>query len=109
MPKFHVLIHSLLLATSPSLFAHPQGEPSVMEPVYDQENPYTLSHLTYDDILRLLQDIESEKIKDYSEDKLERISHFIAFLAKQGMLPGEYVTNADLGNKKRLSLEPLSS
>ena len=96
MSKFHVLVHSLLLVTSPSLLAYPQCEQSILQQVYNAEKPFEDIPLTYDDILKLLQDIEEEKMEDISEEKIDRITHFIAFLAQKGMLPGNYAANVEL-------------
>lgn len=96
MRKFHVLVHTLLLATSPSLFAYPQFDPPIIQQVNSQEMPYDGFNLTYDGILDLLKDIESGKIEEYPEEKLDRISHFLTFLAQQGMLPREDAANTDL-------------
>ena len=93
MRHLHVLVHSLLLATSPGLLAYPQQP--IIQQVYNEEKPYDKSNLDYDAVLQLLQDIEEDKIP---EEKLESTSHFVAFLAEQGMLPGEYVANAVLAN-----------
>ncbi len=98
MRRFHVLIHSLLLVTSPSLLVYPQCEQPILQQVYNQEKPFEDFNLTYDEILKLLQDIEEEKIEEISEEKIERITHFIAFLAQKGMLPGEYAANMELEN-----------
>jgi len=98
MSRFHVYVHSLLLVTSPSLLVYPQCEQSILQQVYDQEKPFEDFNLTYDDILKLLQDIEEEKLEEVSEEKIERITHFIAFLAEKGMLPGDYAANVELKN-----------
>src|SRR5579862_2389705 len=96
MSKFHVLVHSLLLVTSPSLLAYPQCEQSILSQVYNAEKPFEDVPLTYDDILKLLQDIEEEKMEEISEEKIERITQFIAFLAQKGMLPDNYAANVEL-------------
>lgn len=93
MRKFHVLVHSLLLITSPSLLAYPECEQTLIQRV--SETPWDGFTLTYDEILSLLQDIETGRITP-SEDQLERMTHFIAFLAQQGILPGDYAANAAL-------------
>src|ERR1700730_4376526 len=98
MSKFPVLVHSLLPITSPSLLAYPQCEQTILEQVYDQEKPFEDFNLTYDEILKLLQDIEEENIEGISEEKIEKITLFIAFLAQKGMLPGEYAANVELEN-----------
>jgi tetratricopeptide (TPR) repeat protein len=49
------------------------------------ESDYTLS---YDDMLHLLDEIESGELeKKCTPEELERIKHFVAFLAKEGALP----------------------
>jgi hypothetical protein len=90
----------LLIVTSPSLFAYPQCEQSILQQVDNQEKkPFEEDlNLSYDDIVKLLQDIEEEKIEEISEEKIERITHFIAFLAQKGKLPGDYAANAALEN-----------
>ena len=98
MRKFHIFVHSLLLLTSPSLLAYPQCEQPAIQQAYNQEIPYEYFNLTYDEILGLLQDIEEGRIETLSEEKIDRISRFIAFLAQQGMLPGDYAANAALEN-----------
>ena len=98
MRKLHVLVHSLLLVTSPSLLVYPQCDQPNIQQVFNQEIPYDDFNLTYDEILQLLKDIEEGKIETFSEEKINRISHFIAFLARQGMLPENYVANAVLEN-----------
>src|ERR1700738_2606079 len=96
MSKFHVLVHSLLLVTSPSLLVYPQCDQTVLQQVYNQEKPFDKFNLSYDDILQLLQDIEEEKIEEITEEELERITQFIAYLAQKGMLPEEYLANIEL-------------
>ena len=49
------------------------------------EKDYTLS---YDDMLRLLDEIESGELENKcSPEELEKVKHFVAFLAKEGVLP----------------------
>jgi hypothetical protein len=97
MRKFHVLVHSLLLVTSPSLLAYPQCEQTILQQVY-QDKPFDEFNLTYDEILKLLQDIENERLEDLSEEKVDRITQFIAFLAQKGMLPEDNAANIELEN-----------
>ena len=98
MRKCHTLVHTLLLVTSPALFAHPQYEQPIVQQVHSQEISYGDFTFTYDEILRLLDDIESGKIEQYSEEQLDRINQFIVFLAERGTLPGEYAANVGLHN-----------
>jgi hypothetical protein len=44
--------------------------------------------LSYDDMLRLLDEIESGELEDKcTPEQVEKITHFVAFLAKEGVLP----------------------
>src|ERR1700722_7181686 len=98
MRKFHLFTHSLLLVTSPSLFAYPHCESPIIQQICNQEKSFGDINFTYDGILQLLQDIEEERIEGLSEEKIDRITHFIAFLAEQGKLPGDYAANIELEN-----------
>ena len=98
MRKFHSLIHSLLLTTSPTFFVYPQHGHASSEQIHFQENPYFNFNVTYDEVLRLLRDIEEGRIDDLSEEELEKISHFLAYLAQVGLLPGETAANFSLEN-----------
>src|SRR3984957_16197144 len=98
MRRFHIFVHSLLLVTSPSLFAYPQCESPIIQQICNQEKSFGDINFTYDGILQLLQDIEEERIEGLSEEKIDRITHFIAFLAEQGKLPGDYAANVELEN-----------
>ncbi len=86
--KFRSYIHSLLLVTSPSFLAYPQcGHTS--QQISFQESPFANFNLTYDDALRLLRDVEEGRIDNLSEGELDKISRFMAYLARTGMVPGE--------------------
>src|SRR3984957_10542762 len=98
MRRFHIFVHSLLLVTSPSLFAYPQCESPIIQQICNQEKSFGDINFTYDEILKLLQDIEEERIEGLSEEKIDRITHFIAFLAEQGKLPEDYAANVELEN-----------
>src|ERR1043165_8874800 len=82
---------SLLLATTPSLLAYPHNTPpssAFVQKVSNHEtqnkNDYTLS---YDDVLNLLDEIESGALeKKCTPEELEKVKHFVAFLAKEGTL-----------------------
>jgi tetratricopeptide (TPR) repeat protein len=97
MSKFHVLVHSLLLATSPSLLAYPQCQEPVIEQMQPQEKSYDSFHLNYDDVLKLLQDVEQGRVEEYSAENIDNIRHFISFLADQGK-SNNYLANAELSN-----------
>jgi len=82
MGMFKFFVHTLLLATSPALFVYPQT-PSVQ-----QTAPETFTSFSYDDVLHLLDEIESGALEERcDEQELDRINQFIAHLATQGKLP----------------------
>ncbi len=90
MRKLKVFTSSLLLATIPSTLLYPQDAlpRTAFQLHYEQkytEHEYILS---YDDILRLFDEIESGELENKcTPEELEKIKHFIAFLAKEGALP----------------------
>lgn len=85
MKKLHTLIHSLLLVTTPALFAHPYD---MQEPTVSIQEETISPTLSYDRVLKLLEQIESGEIeKNSTPEELEKIQHFIAHLAKEGALP----------------------
>ena len=98
MRRFHSLIHSLLLITSPTFFAYPEQGHSLSQQINFQEIPFANFNLTYDEILKLLRDIEERRIDDLSEEQLEKISRFLVYLAEIGVLPGESAAIANFKN-----------
>ena len=55
---------------------------------YEEKNTQRDYTLSYDDMLRLLDEIESGELeKKCTPAELEKIKHFVAFLAKEGALP----------------------
>ncbi len=94
-----LLINALLFFTIPSIVAYPQSEiptvnihskeisheADVKERIFQNDQLFS-----YDDVLSLLQDLEEGKLeKRYSAEELEKLNHFLSFLAKQGVLPNE--------------------
>jgi len=92
MKKLQVFICSLLLLTTPTLLA--QGIP-----IQECSN-HTGKHLprsikkkeryhlvTYDEILFVLKEIETEEIAKYREKDIHRVNEFLVHLAKEGVLP----------------------
>ena len=73
-----------LLALSPTMLVYPQEFPSVHE-----QSIHIQHHApSYDDILHLLDEIESGELeRRASPEELERVKLFVAFLAKEGALP----------------------
>ena len=97
--KLQVFIHSLLLVTTPSLFAYPQIFPH--EAHHEKLFKYSVKNipnLTYDDILELLHEIESDEDLEekYSPEEMDQIAHFIAFITRQGKLPGDTEENLSI-------------
>src|SRR5689334_20343335 len=95
MRKFHVIVNTLLLIASPSLLVYPQYEPPIIQQAC-QEKPFDGFNLTYDEILKLLQNIEEGQVEEYAEGNIDSIRHFIGFLADQGKLPNNYAANYEL-------------
>jgi len=92
--RFKFLAHFLLLGTTPSLLAHPgnrfQSSSHVDERTKKEVFQQELSSLTYDDILKLLEEIESGELeKRCSSEELGQINQFIVLLAREGILPDE--------------------
>jgi tetratricopeptide (TPR) repeat protein len=91
MSKLKVFTASVLLATTPSILVYPQYTPITVQIQRgsDQEQRSEKDYiLSYDDMLRLLDEIESGELENKcTPEELERVKHFVAFLAKEGVLP----------------------
>lgn len=60
------------------------------------EKDYTLS---YEDMMRLLDEIESGELENKcTTEQLEKVKHFVAFLAKEGVLPDNSEESLSLDN-----------
>ncbi len=89
MHKLKAFTYALLLLTTPFSFAYPQGT-SLIPQKLDFEGKHTESILSYDEIIHLLDKLESGELEKRStSEDLERINHFLALLAKEGLLPDE--------------------
>ena len=88
-----LLVNSILLFTVPSITLYPQGNahlPLVQVQNVNFEEKQVVGDyvLSYDDILLLLDEIESGELeKKCSPEQLEKITNFVALLAKEGILP----------------------
>ena len=79
---------SILSVCSLVLISYPI-ECAALENAVSKQMPSTLS-FTYDDVLDILDLIENEDLEEYAEEEdLERIIHFLIFLSRQGVLPGD--------------------
>ncbi|NGX37908.1 MAG: hypothetical protein K1000chlam2_01076 [Chlamydiae bacterium] len=94
MLNLKIFNHSLLLVTTPSLLAYPQDTPPQVQTVHSRKLKKNFRkqeryHLvTYDEILNLLDEIESGKAeKKYRSKDQIRINHYLAYLAEEGRLP----------------------
>ncbi|CCB87742.1 unknown protein, partial (plasmid) [Simkania negevensis Z] len=96
MRKLKLLTHCTLLATMPALLAQPQNySPQVTFQMvnhgYPQDTEEWIQPTTYDEIVQMLDDLESGELeRRYSPMQLERVNEYLAFLAKEGILPNEY-------------------
>ena len=106
MKKLQAVIYSILLITTPSLLALPNVHfPNVSLPVaqygYSQHDNEWVKPTTYDEILALLEEIESKDIETkYSPGHLQQINDYLCLLAIEGLLPDEaeskIALNADI-------------
>ncbi len=91
MSKLKVFTASLLLATTPTMLVYPQYTPITfqVQRVSNEEQRTEKDYiLSYDDMLRLLDEIESGELENKcTPEELEKVKHFVAFLAKEGVLP----------------------
>ncbi|MCI0382222.1 MAG: hypothetical protein L0207_04125 [Chlamydiae bacterium] len=88
------IINSILLFTIPAVPLYPQTEPPQIEQSPTEKLLTSLSDRlpSYDDVLKLLDEIESGEAEEkYTPEELERITQFIVFLAREGLLPGDDV------------------
>ena len=96
MRKLKFFTHCILLATTPTLFAYPQNNlphvtASVVNYGYSQETEEWVRPTTYDEIMQMLEDLESGELeRKYSPMQLERVNEYLAILAKEGVLPDEF-------------------
>lgn len=95
---FYRLIAFVLLITTPSLFALPRQFSTLLQtPLHpaQKESPRTPTLFSYDNVLELLEKLESGELeKSCGPEELEKINHFLANLAKEGILPKE--TNVEV-------------
>ena len=99
MYKLQTFTASLLLATTPTMLAYPQHTPPYTSQRVDYEEKRAEKDyvLSYDDMLLLLDEIESGELENRrTPEELERLKHFVAFLAKEGTLPDGSVESMSL-------------
>ncbi len=97
MRRIRAFASLLLLAISPT-FLYPQN--ALPQPTSQVQNPSEKDYaFSYDDMLRLIDGIESGKLESTCTfEESERIKHFIAFLAKEGALPDNSEESLSLDN-----------
>ncbi|NGX37735.1 MAG: hypothetical protein K1000chlam2_00897 [Chlamydiae bacterium] len=102
MRKLKFFTHCTLLATTPTLLAYPQNNlprvtAAVMNYGYQQETQEWVRPTTYDEIMQMLEDLESGELeRRYPPEQLERVNEYLATLANEGILPNEFDEEADL-------------
>jgi tetratricopeptide (TPR) repeat protein len=99
MYKLKTFTTSLLLATTPTMLAYPQYTPpySSQRVDYEEKSAEKDYVLSYDDMLHLLDEIESGELENRcTPEELERLKHFVAFLAKEGTLSDGSVESMSL-------------
>lgn len=81
--------HTVLLVTTPSIALHPQN--NLPQEMHAKTEEAGISHfLSYDEIINLLDDLESGELEKRSTpEDLEKVNHFLALLATEGALPGD--------------------
>jgi tetratricopeptide (TPR) repeat protein len=95
MRKLNIFTSSVLLATTPSMLVYPQEilprTTFYVQTVNDEEKRAESDYiLSYDDMIRLLDEIESGELENRCTAKeLEHIKQFVTFLAKEGVLPDD--------------------
>lgn len=101
---FRLLVNSTLLFTIPSIALYPQGNAekvSIQKQKATQEDRQAqgINIPSYEEIMRLLEGIESGELeKRCSAEELNRITHYIAFLAQEGVLPDGSEESLSLGD-----------
>ncbi|MDE3056056.1 MAG: hypothetical protein KGI80_05150 [Verrucomicrobiota bacterium] len=95
---FILAIPSIIFPSEPQLYE--RQETSVQS---------TQSPVSYDDILELLEEIESGSIYDCNAEQAEQVNKLLAILAKNGILPHEEHQVSPLINRDIQSLLNLSS
>ena len=92
-----LLTKSVLLLSTQGLIASPQHDLQEIHtshvPLPEETAPCNVLNtpfFSYDDVLDLLEKIESGTVEEHcTSEEIDRINQFIAFLAQQGVLPGD--------------------
>lgn len=108
MKNWKTLTRLSILITTPSLFAYPQHHLPHLATQnvnwfgdwwwgpQDQATKW-VRPTTYDEIIQMLDDLESGELeRRYPKEQLEHVNEYLAILAKEGILPGEFDEEAAL-------------
>ncbi|MBI3211183.1 MAG: hypothetical protein HYZ47_00640 [Simkania negevensis] len=93
MRKLNIFTHSLLLLTTPSFLLYPQNAPSPVTFQVQKINEEGIQKklmptFSYDEIMYFIEELESGELeKKCTPEELEKVTHFLTFLAKEGQLP----------------------
>ncbi len=90
--KLQIVTHCTLLATIPTLFSCPPNHLTHVTHYEQNQKEAEWAHpATYDEIVQMLEDLESGELeKKYSPTQLNQVNEYLATLAKEGVLPGEF-------------------
>ncbi len=91
MRKIKLWVNLFMIALMPFSFVHAE---EIFPPIFIFSNPEFIkwkAPKNYDQILELLDEIESDDFeKKYSQEDLQNITEYLIFLAREGLLPGEF-------------------
>ncbi|HEY5235396.1 MAG TPA: hypothetical protein VIJ14_04385, partial [Rhabdochlamydiaceae bacterium] len=114
MKHYKYFTQAVLLFTIPSTAAYPQADVPAVTFHSQPAEPNIVSKLTlnghdysYDDVLTLLDQIESGALeKICSDEDLDRINEFLASLAQEGMFSDDHNDNYELACDIQDLLQP---
>ena len=99
----------LLLLTTPGIAIHTQAEVHAPLEFFEEKlDAYAQMQrglpITYDGFLKLLDDLENDELeKRYDFNDLDQINHFLANLARQGLLPSDDASELETDIEELLS------
>jgi len=87
MRKLKIFTSLVLLATTPTMLVYPQPTFQAHKVNYEEQKTEKNYLFSYDDMLHLLDAIEFGDLENKCTlQELEKVKHFVAFLAKEGTL-----------------------
>lgn len=86
---FNLIIHFILLITTPTLLANSQAEQVISNQSASLQVDLQDKILTLDDLLEFVDGMESGNLENYTPEQLEVMIQFLVVLARNGVFPGE--------------------